>query len=113
MKGGFFFALPDGSLSGQYGSIPGDSIKLPKGTVDFSKLVVFVSKSQSEGGGVGIQAAIRHEGELSVNFNPLKDDSIFRNIFLKHRGDWEGWLGGKPSERVHKMMSKIKYFKGA
>ena len=64
-QGWHFEALPDGSVHGQYGSLPGDSIKLREGSVNFVELVAFVTKSQGGSAGIGVHAAIRHKGEVS------------------------------------------------
>ncbi len=112
-EGWSFTALADGSVKGEYGSLFGESTKLPEKSIDFAKLVDFVRSSQTDAFGVETQAGIRREGDVSLSMKALRDDSFFRIFFLKYRKDWKGWNGEPPSERIQKLMLKIGYYKEA
>ena len=104
-------AQPDGSVTGQYGSNPWDSIALPVKSIDFERLVYVIRTSMSTKGESKGMAAVRHEGENSISMKPLGDDTFLRECFLKHTGDWGGWENAKPSQRMQKLLQRIDYYR--
>jgi hypothetical protein len=110
-EGWFFTAYPDGSIHGQFGSLPGDAIRLPPGTADFSEIVSFVKASKAPSGKVEVQAAVRHKDEVSVTLKPVEDNGYFRKLFLKHRDGWLDWMKATPNGRLVSLMQRIEYYK--
>jgi hypothetical protein len=110
-EGWFFTAYPDGSIRGQFGSLPGDAIRLPPGTADFSEIVSFVKASKAPSGKVEVEAAVRHKDEVSVTLKPVEDNGYFRKLFLKHRDGWLDWMKATPNGRLVSLMQRIEYYK--
>ena len=110
-EGWSFAAYPDGTIHGQYGSLPGDSIQLPPGTADFLEIVALVQAAKAPPERVTVQAAVRHKDEVSVTLKPIEDNGYFRKLFLKNRNSWHDWMKVAPNERLLKLMQRIDYYK--
>ncbi len=110
-KDWIFDVLPDGSVFAQFGSSAGDSIQLPAKTVNFAEFVQVVRSSSPTAENGPLYAAVCLEGETASYPKTLEDDTFFRKFLLKHKKDWQGWDGRKPSRRMQELMQRIVYYR--
>ncbi len=107
-----FTALPDGSVHGQFGSLPGDSIHFPPNTVNFREIVAFVKSAKPPlPSKTKCQAAIRHKGETSITLKPIAEKGYFKKLFLENQNRWLDWMNLKPDKRLLNLMQRIEYYK--
>jgi hypothetical protein len=92
----------NGSVSAQYGSLPGDSATQPKGTVDFAALLKAVERLRSEHNTGGSQVGIHRKGTTSTTASYLKDDTLFRYLIASYSDTWKQTSFGDRFEELLK-----------
>ena len=82
----------DGSASAQYGSTPGDSGNVDKGTIDFNALLEVISKTDrkdTKETSDRFQVSTRYEGQTSTTGYTLVDDSYIEMTLQGLEGKWK------------------------
>lgn len=95
---------PSGYASAQYGSTPGDSGYVPKGTVDFISLLKSIESTptkEKKEPSYEFQIAILHKGQNFTTAFTLTDVSFIRDVLLSLESKWKQMPLGTRFNELH------------